>query len=152
MKELARVRREQPRHQRWSHQLRRSRPLPWIRRRKKWRRRTSYLLSAKLSSVSASTAFVTDHWTRKCECDYKPVNNYCRSLYFRVMKFSRKLELALFREMMNSRPEPLANLWFFSQTRSGVNSDSCRFRLKTDYILLSIPITHIHVLVIYIFA
>ena len=35
---------------------------------------------------------------------------YCRSLYFRVMKFSRKLGLALFREMMNSRPESLANL------------------------------------------
>ena len=45
---------------------------------------------------------------------------YCRSLYFRVMKFSRKPNLALFREMMNSRPESLANLWFFSQTKKEV--------------------------------
>ena len=57
---------------------------------------------------------------------------YCRSLYFRVMKFSRKSDLALFREMMNSRPETLANLLFFNQTL-GFILILCRFRLDKSH-------------------
>jgi len=56
------------------------------------------------------------------------LSKYCRSLNFLVMKFSRKPELALLREMMNSRPKTLANLLFFNQTL-GFILILCRFRL-----------------------